>query len=242
MEQKVAGLTVFEQAWAWFEANKKQAAWGIGILFVVGVVAAYFFWSQAEKQVRAGEALSDVVAKAMSGVGHAEAADAYLRVAATYPGTAAGARALLEAAGLLFTQGKYTEAQAQFQKFIRDYPDNPFRSEAMLGKAASLDAQAKPDEAIRAYKELIDRHPNDSVVPQAKFAMARIYESQNKLREARALYEEVSRAQSTSSLVNEAGIKAEELKAKLPAPAASPSKTVALPATGASPIVKTNKP
>jgi TolA-binding protein len=242
MEQNVAGLSVFEQAWAWLEANKKQVAWGAGILVVVGLIVSYYVWSQGEKEISAGEALSDAVAAALPGGGRAESADAYLKVATTHPGTSAGARALLAAAGVLFTQGKYAEAQTQFQKFGKDYLDSPFRSQAMLGEAASLDALAKPEEAARAYKKLIDRHPGEIVVPQAKFALARIYESQNKLSEARALYEEISRVQSSSSLVNEAGIKAEELRLKMPAPANAPAASVALPTASPPPTVKTNKP
>ncbi len=242
MEQNVAGLTVFEQAWAWFEANKKQVAWGAGILVVVGVIVSYYVWSAGEKEVTAGEALSDAVAATLSGGNRAESADAYLKVAAAHPGTSAGARALLAAAGALFTQGKYAEAQAQFQKFTRDYPDSPFRSQAMLGVAASLDVLAKPEEAARAYKELIDRQPGEIVVPQAKFALARIYESQNKLNEARSLYEEIARAQGYSSLGNEAGIKVEELRSKLPATLSAPAAAPAFPILSNESTLKTNKP
>lgn len=239
MEQNVASLTVFEQAWAWFEANKKQVAWGAGILVVVGLIVSYYTWSKGEKDISAGEALSDAVAAAAPEVNRAES---YLKVAAAHPGTSAGARALLGAAGVLFTQGKYAEAQAQFQQFSRDYPDSPFRSQAMLGVAASLDAQAKPEEAARAYKELIDRRPGEIIVPQAKFALARIYESQNKLNEARALYEEISRVPGNNSIINEAGVKAEELRSKLPVTASAPTAAPAFPGLSTQPALKTNQP
>jgi len=248
MEQKVAGLTVFEQAWAWFEANRKPAAWGAIILLVAGVVVAYYTWSQSEKQISAGEALSNAVAAALAGGSRAELAEVYLKVAADHSGTSAGARALLAAAGALFVQGKYAEAQVQFQNFTRDYSDNPFRSQALLGIAACLDALAKPEEAARAYKELIDRQPNDIVVPQAKFALARIYESQNKLEEASALYEDLARdfnrASGYRSIVREAAVKAEELKSKQPAPVAvaAPTATPAFPIMSAPPTPQTNTP
>jgi TolA-binding protein len=242
MEQNVAGLTVFEQAWAWFEANKKQIAWGACILVVVGLIVSYYVWSQGEKELLAGDSLSDAVAATLSGGNRTESADAYLKVATAHPRTSAGARALLAAAGALFTQGKYAEAQAQFQKFNRDYPDSPFRSQAMLGMAASLDALAKPEEAARAYKELIDRHPGEIVVPQAKLALARIYESQNKLNEARSLYEDIARAQGYSSIGNEAGIKAEELRSKQPATLSAPAAAPAFPILSKESTPKTNKP
>lgn len=242
MEQNVADLTVLERTWAWFEANKKQVAWGAGILVVAGVIVSYYVWSQGEKEVSAGEALSDAMAAALPGGGQVDSADAYLKVATAHPGTSAGARALLAAAVDLFRQGKYAEAQVQFQKFNRDYPDSPFRSQAMLGVAASLDALAKPEEAARAYKALIDRHPGAAVVPQAKFALARIYESQNKLDAARSLYEDIAHAQGYSSLGNEAGIKVEELRSKLPATGSAPAASPAFPFLSKEPILKTNKP
>lgn len=239
MEQKVAGLTVFEQAWAWFEANKKLVAWGAAIVAVVGLFVAYYVWSQRENEVSAGQALSDALVSDLTD-GRTESADAYLKVAANHPGTSAGARALLAAAAALFAQGNFAAAQTQFQKFSREFPDSPFRGQALLGVAASLDAQAKPDEAARAYKELIDRHPGDVVVPQAKFALARIYESQNRLKEARALYEDVSRTQSHSSLGNEASVKAEELRSKQPTP--TPAAPSSFPILSTQPTAKTNRP
>ncbi len=242
MEQKVAGLTVYEQALAWFEANKKQVAWGAGIITVVGLIVAYYVWSQREKQISAGQALTNVMAAPLSSGGQPESAEAYLKVAADRSGTGAGARALLAAGGVLFDQGKYAEAQTQFQKFSREYPDNPFRSQALLGVAAALDAQAKLDEAARAYKDLIDRHPGDVVVPQAKFALARIYESQNRFKEARDLYEDVGRTQGYSSLGNEAGMKAEELRSKLPQPTAATSTNSSFPILSTQPTTKTNQP
>lgn len=226
MKQKVAGLTVFEQVWAKLEANKKQVAWGSAVVAVVALVVSYYTWSQAQKNVQAGQALSAVMADAMPGGGRTESAEAYLKVVAEYPRTSAAARAALAAAGTLFAQEKYAEAQAEFQKFTRDYPDSPFRGQALLGVAASLDAQGKMDEAARAYKELIDRHPSDIVVPQAKFELARVYEAQNRIKEALELYEELSRTHNYNSLGGEADLKVKELKSKVPAavtPAAKPS-------------------
>jgi TolA-binding protein len=244
MEQKVAGLTVFDRAWAWFESNKKQAALGAGIVVVVGVIVSYYVWSQGEKEISAGEAFSNAMASVLGSRGQANSADAFLKVAADYRGTSAGARALLAAAGSLFAQGKYAEAQTQFQEFNRDYPESPFRTEAMFGVAACLDAMGKADEAARAYKELIDRHQGDAVESQSKFALARIYESQNKLKEARELYESIvqdaNRAPSYNSIVSEAAVKVQELRSKQPEPTTAQPATTAFPILSAQPSSKTN--
>ncbi len=137
-------------------------------------------------------------------------------LAARYQNSGAGARALLLAAGSLFADGKYPEAQAQFEKFTRQYHDSPFLGEALLGVAACLDAQGKTDAALTAYKDLVNRHSGENVVPQAKFALGRIYVAQNKPELARDEFAEVERQDRFGSLGNEAGMQIEELIAKYP--------------------------
>jgi len=217
MESDATHLPLWQQAWAWFEANKKQTLWGAGGLVVVGLIVAFVLYRQDEADVAASEALSNVALPQMTGASRGIPAEAYLRVAATYAGSRAGARALLVAASGLFVEGKYDEARTQFERFTREYSDSPFRGEALLGIAACLDAQSKTNEAATAYKDLIDRRPTDYVLPQARFALARLYEAQNKPELARNLLEEVERNNPYGSLGSEAGIRLEELKVKYPA-------------------------
>jgi TolA-binding protein len=216
MESEATHLPLWQQAWAWFEANKKQTLWGTGGLVVVGLIVAFVLYRQDEADVAAGEALSNVALPQMTGASRGETAEAYLKVAAAHPGSRAGARALLLAAGGLFVEGKYDEAKAQFERFNREYSDSAFRGEALLGIAACLDAQGKTNEATAAYKDLVDRRPTDYVLPQARFALARLYEAQNKPELARNLFEEVERSNPYGSLGSEAGIRLEELKIKYP--------------------------
>jgi tetratricopeptide (TPR) repeat protein len=116
----------------------------------------------------------------------------------------------------LFTEGKYDQAKAQFEKFVREYREPTFMGEALLGIGACLDAQNKTDEAIRAYKDLTEHHSGDPAVPQAKFALARLYEAQGKPEMARSLFEDVARSEPYSSIGSEAGMRLEELKLKHP--------------------------
>jgi tetratricopeptide (TPR) repeat protein len=217
MESEATQLPLWQQAWAWFEAHKKQTLWGAGGLVVVGLIVALVLYFRNQADITAGEALSDVALPQMPGASRGNTADAYLKVAATYPNSRAGARALLLAAGGLFVEGKYDEAKAQFERFNREYGDSPFRGEALLGIASCLDAQGKTNEAVTAYKELIDRRPTDYVLPQARFALARLYEAQNKPELARNLFEDVERNNPYGSLGSEAGMRLEELKIKYPA-------------------------
>ena len=188
-----------------------------GASWLSGVIVAFFLYRQNEADIAAGEALSNVSLPQVTAAGsRADPAEAYLKVAAAYPNSRAGARALLLAAGSLFVDGKYPEAKTQFERFKRDYSDSPFMGEALLGIAACLDAQGKTREAMAAYKDLIDRHSGDSNVPQAKFALGRLYEAQNEPEQARNLFEEVERSDPYGSLGDEAGMRLEELKTKYP--------------------------
>ena len=216
MESEAAQLPLWQQAWAWFEANKKQALLGAGALVLVGVIVAFYLYRRNEADIVASEALSNVALAPMTGASRGAMADAYLKVAATYPDSRAGARALLLAAGTLFVEGKYPEAKTQFDRFTRDYSTSPFLGEALLGIAACLDADGKSRDAMAAYKDIIDHHAGDNVVPQARFALGRLYEAQNEPEQARNMFEEVERTNPYGSLGSEAGMRLEELKAKYP--------------------------
>jgi tetratricopeptide (TPR) repeat protein len=218
MESDVTQSEGFYRAWAWFETNKKIVGWAVAAVLLASLVTWFVIWKQNEKEVLAAEALSRAFLPQSSGNARADA-QAYMQVVAQYPNSSAGARALLLAAAALFAEGKYTEAQGQFSRFIRDHRDSPLMGEALLGVAACLDAQGKADQATTAYKDLIDHHPGENIIPQAKFALARLYEAQNKIELARNLYEDVARGDPNSSLASEAGMRVEELRLKYPPPA-----------------------
>jgi len=217
MQTDVTQSASFYKLWAWFETNKKQVSWAAMGLLVVALVTWFWLWRQSEAEVNASEALSNVSSPQLGGAGaRPDAAAAYLKVAASYPNSNAGLRAQLLAAGSLFVEEKYAEAQAQFEKFMREHRDSSFMAEALLGSAASLDAQGKTNEAMTAYKNIVEHHPNEYVAAQAKFALAGMYEAQNKPELARPLFEEITRTDPYGSLGSEAGMRSEELKIKYP--------------------------
>ncbi len=235
MDANVAQLPVADRLWMWFDTYKKHLVAGVGALCLIGLVVWFVLYQREQKQIEAGSALTQVATGQGDVTGQRnENPDAYLKVAKEYPNSMTGARASLLAAGALFAEGKYTDAQAQFDRFTREYPGNPLMGEALLGVAACLDAENKSDQALSAYNDLVTRHPNDSFVPQAKFAMGRIYESQNKLEKARDEYQDVARTSPMSSIGDEAGVRLVELIAK------NPSLAPAAPVSSAPPTAITN--
>jgi predicted negative regulator of RcsB-dependent stress response len=214
MESEAAQIPLWQQAYAWFEANKRTAVLGAGVVLLASLIIAFVLYRRNEAEITASEALSNVTLPGVAGTNRADTAEAYLRVAAAYPNSTAGARALLFAASGLYMDGKYNEAKALFERFTKEHTDSQYMGDALLGIASCLDAQGKAPEAITAYKELIDRHPSFAVVPQARFALGRLYEGQNKPELARNMFEEVERSRAYSSLGSEAGMRLEELKLK----------------------------
>lgn len=224
MEQNAVELPLHDQFLTWFEVNKKQVGYGLVIVAVVGLAAGIYIWQKNDKVVKAGEALTQALIPPTGS--RIVSTDALLKVANEFPGSTAGARAILQAAGIYFAEGKYPDAQSQFQRFLREYSDSSFAYEATFGLAACLEAQGKTDEASRAYGDLASRNPNAPVTPRAKYAQGRILESQGKLAEARDIFESLARTEPGTQIGNEAAYRSEQLKAKLPA------ETPALPATG----------
>ena len=92
MESEATHLPLWQQAWAWFEANKKQTLWGTGGLVVVALVVSIVLYRQDAADVAASEALSDLALPVMTGGSRSVTAEAYMKVANTYAGSRAGAR------------------------------------------------------------------------------------------------------------------------------------------------------
>jgi TolA-binding protein len=238
MESEVVQLPLAERLWIFFDTYKKQLAIGAVVLAVAALVIWFILWQREQKQIEAGTAVTQVATSQLEGSPQTQAADAYLKVAKAYPESIPGSRALLLAAGSLFTQGKYAEAQSQFERFVREYPGSPFTGEALFGIASSLDAQGKTDQALNAYSDLVMRHSTEPFIPQAKFAMASLYELQNKPERARDLYQEVEHNAPLTSLGNEAGVRMEELIAKNPGLAPAPTAPSPASVTNLAPLLQ----
>jgi tetratricopeptide (TPR) repeat protein len=177
-----------EDVLLWIEQRRKQLL--VATLVTVGAVTAIviYNWLQQQKEADANAA---VAAAAASGPSASEDnklnADALLKVANEFSGTASAERALILAGSALYEQGKYAEAQAAFTRFLGEHAGSPLSLQAEVGLAVSLDAQGKADEAIAKY-EGITRN-NASGVGQVKLNLASLYEKQNKPAQALAIYE-----------------------------------------------------
>ena len=228
MELQDAPAAYFFKLWPKIEANWIRIAWGGGVIAVAAMLISYSSWQREQRTITASKLLTELMMSPARAGADNQPADAFLKVAAEYPGTPAGRRAWLQGAALLFEAGRYADAQTQFQKFLDAHPDSYFVSQAELGLATSLDAQGKLELAAKAYQQVINTASDPIMASTAKFDLAQIDERQNKLTDAMNLYEDIMRNNPNSSLASEAGLRAMELKPKLPA--------TPLPAAPAAPL------
>lgn len=228
MSSETIGSTGFYELLAWLEENKKRLAIGFVVAVIVGFAVAAYRWKTQQTEVAASDALLEVRTPLMAGEKpRPPSASAYLKVVGDYPGTEAAERALLLAAGALFAEGKYAEAQTQFSRFLDEQARHPLAADAAYGKAAALEAQGKLDEALAAYQGWLTQFPKAAPADGVKLAIARIYEIKQQPASALKVYEEISGTNSPSATSTEAARRKEHLLGKFPelartnAPAAS---------------------
>ncbi len=188
----------------WFELNRPRIIAGVGVVVVGVLVFLFIRWQHEQSENAASSALSTVLNG--SGSSSQPTGAALLALADAHSGTKAAERARLLGAGRLYVEGKYGEAQTQFDKFTIDYPESPLLNTALLGLASSLDSQNKTNEALTAYQRLISTAPNDPISARARLSKARIHEALNQAATAVALYDELSRSQTAGELGQEAAV------------------------------------
>jgi predicted negative regulator of RcsB-dependent stress response len=255
MESDITESALLYKLWAWGDKNRKQLLWGLVAVIIVGLGVAFWLAHSSQEQNDANDALSKLMNHAASPTAPEASPEALLKLSSDYPGTDAGQRALLIAAGDFFADGKYDQAQAQFQKFQQQYSGSPLVPQAALGVAACYDAQGKTNDAVSAYQGVADRYPNDNVSSQAKLDLARLLEAQGKFKEARSNLEDVTHgfpgtiSQEANELLRELNAAHPELQPTNSAPmgrpafsGATPGPAVTAPKTSAAPVINLKKP
>ena len=218
MQAQDTATAYFFKVWSWVETNVKQVLLGLGVVVVAIALVSYYFWRQNQLEIDAGQALTQVVVSAPTYSDASQLIEAYSKIAADYPGTQSGQRALILGATALFDGAKYPEAQAQFQKYLDTSSDGAFSASAALGVATSLEAQGKTDLAASAYQRVVSGYSDPNAVDIAKFALAKIDEQKGRLAEAQTFFQDVARNNPNTPLGSEAAFRAYQLKPKSPAP------------------------
>ena len=231
---------------AWGHRNRQRLLIAGGVIVLVGIIIAVRAWRATENEANANAALFALPSLLTPPKNTPVDPNGFLTVAREYSDTAPGERAQILAAGLLFTQGKYKEAQEAFEKFSQAHSRGPLAAEAILGIAACLDASGNANDALTRYNEVTMKFPNDHVVPQAKMAAARIFIQQKKPEMALQMYDTLIKPNPYDMASEEAREQKEWLLIQYPAliktntpaaaaPAMSPLLTAPAPSTTPAP-------
>ena len=128
MEKEAKHDADFYQIITWAHANRQRLMIIAAAVLLVVAGLGFYNWNKNNRGAySANEALSKTIQAPSNAeeATNATRAEAYLKVAANYPGTSAGARALLIAGGVYFDTGKYQDARKQFERFMTEYSDHP---------------------------------------------------------------------------------------------------------------------
>jgi predicted negative regulator of RcsB-dependent stress response len=236
MESEQTQPNRFYDFLAWAEVNKKQLIAGFAGFVVLVLLVAIYQWRQKEREANASRALSDVRLPATN-------SPAFLNVFNKYKGTKAGERALIMGAANLFAEGKYAEAQAQFERFLTEFKDSQWTGEARFGVATSLEAGNRLDEALAKYQELATTYSGDPLGEQARIAIGRVHEARQKPAEAFKIYDELVNSKTPGMWTLLARERREKLLRDHPALAPAPTNAAPAVATNSmSTLLRTNAP
>jgi predicted negative regulator of RcsB-dependent stress response len=230
MELHEAPVNYFFKVWPWIEANKIRLGVGAGIVIVAAGVISFNSYRRAQREIDAGRALTQAMMADPRNNTVEKQSGQFMKIAGDYSGTAAGQRAILQSAAMLFNAQKFAEAQAQFQQFLGQYSGSTLAVQAALGVASCLDAQGKTAPATEAYQRVISSYADSPVAVHAKYRLAQIAEQQGKVTDALNLYEDIVRGNPNSPLGADAGMRVMELKMISPATTPTPAPAVPLKA------------
>lgn len=227
-------------ALAWFETHKLQLAYAGAAALAVWLAAFTYKHVRTGKEAEANAALAALNRPAdKSGKASQPLAADYLKVAEQHAGTKAAERAQIFAADRLFTEGKFPEAKARFEKYLAANATGPAAAIAMMGVAACQEAADETDKAIATYQQVLSQHSGSPEAHQAKLALGMLHELKSQPDQALRLYDEVLRAKPVTVWRMEAEMRREQLLKRHPqlalgATVAAPaSTTLVAPATNA---------
>lgn len=213
--------------WPKIEENKNLIFTVSGVLLAGVMVFSFVSWHGEQKEIAAGQALTGVLLNQGAAATPQAFAGQLQSLATEHSGTDAALRATLEAAAAYYSAGKYTDAQAEFQKVMDSSADQYFKGTAAFGLAACLEAEGKSQEAFQAYQRA-QTYPGGESTDAAKFALGRLSEAAGKLNDALNYYSQVS---PNTDMGQEAGMRARAIQIKVQADKPAVSMQPARPAT-----------
>ena len=178
----------FDLALAWIKQNRETFIGSAVITLAVGVFAVYFFLHYRDLRETAWKNL--FMAQQTGYGGNMPQAHTMLaEIETAYSNTSAAPYATLTKGDLLFSQGKFKEAGAEYAK-IAAGPANlvPF---ALYNLGKCKEAEGDLAGAQAQYADLLAKNPEHFMAPEAHYALGHSQELAGARELAKATYEKV---------------------------------------------------
>lgn len=214
-----------ETAIDWIKVNRETFIGSVVILLAVAIFAVYFFVHYREVRDTAWKQL--FIAQQIGYSGNMQQAQTQLdEVVTSYGSTSAAGFATLTKGDMLYAQGKFKDAGAEYAKLLASKDLGPFALYD-LGKCKEADGDLAGAQA--QYSDFLSKDPEHFMAPEVQSSLARVQELAGAKDQAKTTYEKIVLLYPDTSWAADA-------KAKLegPAPkAAAPAQAKPRPATKA---------
>jgi TolA-binding protein len=181
------GPTKFDLALGWIAKNRETFIGSLVILVAAAVFGVYFFMHYRGLRDTAWKNLF-IAQQTGYGGNVAKAQQDLDAITASFGSTSAAPYATLTKGDILFAQGKFPEAAAEFSKLANNKELGPFASYS-LGK--SKEAETDLAGAILQYSDFLTRYPEHYVAPEVHASLARAQELSGAKDTAKATYEKI---------------------------------------------------
>jgi predicted negative regulator of RcsB-dependent stress response len=190
----------------------------VGCIVVVLVGLGIYYYLQGQRDQREMQAREAIL--------QARTPETLRAVAAQYSGTTQATFALLDAAGLSFTQHDYAGATADYQKISDDAKTDPvLRDSARIGLASVDEANGKTDDAIQTYLLVAHRGRSTPYAPFAYTSAARLYEQKGDHANEKQMLSQAAALGGESAFVKEAQYRLKLLETPAPTSTFAPITT-----------------
>lgn len=177
-----------EKALGWIKNNRETFIGSAVILLAAVVFGVYFYMHYRDLRETAWKNLF-VAQQTGFGGNHAQAMDMLNAIETTYGNTTAAPYALLTKGDILYSQGKYKEAAAEYAKLSNASAD--LAPLALYNAGKCKEAERDLAGAQAAYADILSRFPEHFIVPEAHYSQARAQELSGAKDLAKASYEKI---------------------------------------------------
>lgn len=156
----------------WIRNNRETFIGSVVILLAAIIFAVYFFMHYRGLRDTAWKTL--FMAQQTGYGGNVAAAQQQLdSITASFGSTTAAPYATLTKGDILFAQGKFKDAAAEFTKVLKNKDLGPF---AMYSLGKSLEADGDMNGAMAQYSEFLSKNPEHYIAPEVHSSLARAQE------------------------------------------------------------------